>query len=100
MKCMLFKVLYYEIIKELLTATMYLDGYKTLSHVALIDYFFNHYKELGEKDIKLIDTLRKYRHGIVYYGKKISQDFLTNNEDDIKRIIKILNTFLKKKLTD
>ena len=30
---------YYEIIKELLTAIMYLDGYKTLSHIKLIEYF-------------------------------------------------------------
>ena len=36
---------YYEIIKELLTALMYLDGYKTLSHKKLIDYFVDNYKD-------------------------------------------------------
>lgn len=81
---------YYEIIKELLTAIMYLDGYKTLSHIKLIEYFSLHYKELDEKEIKLIDTIRKFRIGIVYYGRKVSRDFLVNNEKDIRIIIKIL----------
>jgi len=87
-----FKIIeeYYEIIKELLTAIMYLDGYKTLSHIKLIEYFSSNYKELNEKELKLIDTLRKFRIGIVYYGRKISQDFLINNENEIKKIVKTL----------
>ena len=39
---------YYEIIKELLTAVMYLDGYKTLSHIKLIEYFSSRYKVLDD----------------------------------------------------
>ncbi|MBI3190223.1 hypothetical protein HYZ41_00815 [archaeon] len=70
---------YYEIIKELLTAIMYVDGYKTLSHVALIEYFSANYKDLENNDIKLIDDMRKYRNSIVYYGKKISHEFLVND---------------------
>lgn len=89
---------YYEIIKELLTAIMYLDGYKTLSHVKLAEYFSSAYEELDEKQLKLIDTLRKFRNGIVYYGRKISQDFLVNNEDEIKNIIKILFKIVEEKL--
>ena len=77
---------YYEIIKELLTAIMYLDGYKTLSHIKLIEYFSSNYRELDEVQIKLIDTLRRFRIGIVYYGRKISQEFLINNEKEIKKI--------------
>jgi len=34
---------YNEVIKELLTAIMYIDGYKTLSHVKLIEYFSANY---------------------------------------------------------
>ena len=81
---------YYEIIKELLTAIMYLDGYKTLSHVKLIEYFASNYKQLDENQIRLIDTLRKFRIGIVYYGRKISQDFLLNHEKEIKKIMQVL----------
>lgn len=90
---------YYEIIKELLTAIMYIDGYKTLSHVKLIEYFSTNYKELDETQIKLIDTLRKFRIGIVYYGRKISKDFLINNEEEIKKIISVLIKLVKNKLT-
>ena len=91
---------YYEIIKELLTAVMYLDGYKTLSHLKLIEYFSSNYKLLNETQIKLIDTLRKFRIGIVYYGRKISKDFLINNEEEIAKIILILKNLVKKKLKD
>jgi len=88
---------YYEIIKELLTATMYIDGYKTLSHIKLIEYFSTNYKELDENQIKLINTLRKFRIGIVYYGRKISQEFLINNKAEIKKIISILMKLVREK---
>jgi hypothetical protein len=89
---------YYEIIKELLTAIMYLDGYKTLSHMKLIEYFSSKYRQLNTKEIRLVDTLRKFRISIVYYGKRISQDFLLNNEDTIKKIIKVLLRVTERKI--
>ena len=88
---------YYEIIKELLTALMYLDGYKILSHKKLIEYFADN-NEIEHSEIKLVDSLRKFRNDIMYYGKKISQDFLTNNENEINRIIKMLVNLTEKKL--
>ncbi len=91
---------YYEIIKELLTAIMYSDGYKTLSHVKLIEYFSSNYKILDDNKIKLIDTLRKFRIGIVYYGRKISKEFLINYEEVINNIVKILIPVVEKKLKD
>ncbi len=89
---------YYEIIKELLTAVMYMDGYKTLSHVKLAEYFSSHYSTLGAKELALIDTLRKFRNGIVYYGTRISQDFLINNEREIKHIIAVLMKLVEQKI--
>lgn len=89
---------YYEIIKELLTALMYLDGYKTLSHKKLIDYFVDNYKDLDDSQLRLTNNLRKFRNDIVYYGKKISKDFLVNNEDDIKKIISILIKLVKRRI--
>lgn len=89
---------YYEIIKELLTALMYIDGYKTLSHKKLIDYFTKRYKELEDFQIKIIDILRKFRNEVVYYGKKISKNFLVNNEDEIIIIINSLIKLIEKKL--
>ncbi len=88
---------YYEIIKEILTAIMYSDGYKTLSHKKLLDYFEQNYKT-EDSDMKLIDNLRKFRNDIVYYGKKISGDFLTNNEASIKKAISSLIKLAEKKI--
>lgn len=89
---------YYEIIKELLTAIMYLDGYKTLSHIKLIEYFSSNYNDLEAKETNLVDTLRRFRISIVYYGKKISTEFLTNNEQNIKEIIRTLTKLVKNKI--
>ncbi len=91
---------YYEIIKELLTAIMYLDGYKTLSHMKLIEYLSSNYKQLNETEIKLIDNLRKFRIGIVYYGRRISEDFLENNEEEIRKIIKVLLKLVERKIKE
>lgn len=91
---------YYEIMKELLTAIMYTDGFKTLSHVKLIEYFSENYKCLQDNEVQLIDTMRKYRNGIVYYGKKVSYDFLINYENKIIKIITILLELIEKKLND
>lgn len=89
---------YYEIIKELLTALMYIDGYKTLSHKKLIDYFSSNYDDLTNLQIKIIDSLRKFRNDIVYYGKRISKDFLLNNRDEIEIIIESLIRLVKNSL--
>ena len=91
---------YYEVVVQLVTALMYLDGYKTLSHVKLIDYLSKNYKDFGLVEIKLIDSLRKFRHGAVYYGKKIKEEFLINNEDEIKSIIDKLVNILKERLKE
>lgn len=78
---------YYEIIKELLTAFMYLSGYKTLSHKLLIEYSEKNIKSLSTQDISLIDELRVKINNIVYYGEQTSMDFLKSREPKIKEII-------------
>ncbi len=91
---------YYEIILELLTAVMYCDGQKTLSHKTLIEYYSKNYSNLEQHQIKLIDQLRKHRNNIVYYGKKVKIEFLINNENEIKNIIKILEKIVKEKIKE
>lgn len=44
---------YYEIIKELITAIMSIDGYKTVSHELLVGYLAKFYKELSSPEIYL-----------------------------------------------
>lgn len=81
---------YYEIIKELLTSFMYLQGFKTLSHKALVEFSAKNIKDLSNKEISLIDELRIKRNNIVYYGEQITLEFLKSREEHIKDIIKKL----------
>lgn len=68
---------YYEIIKELITAIMLLDGFKTLSHVELIQYLKNTYKDdFLESEYELIDQLRKIRNRIAYDGFFVNPDYI------------------------
>ncbi|UZE93978.1 MAG: hypothetical protein IB618_00160 [Candidatus Pacearchaeota archaeon] len=90
---------YYEVIKELITALMYLDGFKTLSHKALLFYLEKNYNRFFSKDeFILIDETRRLRNDILYYGKKIDLTFLTNNEERIKKITNKLIRIVNKKL--
>ena len=83
---------YYEVIKELITAIMYADGFKTLSHKSLIYYIQQNYKEFTKEETILADELRKLRNNIVYYGQTIDKSFLINKE---KLIIQIINKLIK-----
>lgn len=78
---------YYEIIKELITAFMYKSGFKTLSHKSLIEFAFENIKSLSRQELELIDELRVKRNNIVYYGEKVSIEFLKSREDSIKKIV-------------
>jgi len=78
---------YYEIIKELLTSFMYLQGFKTLSHKVLVDFAGKNIKELSSAEIQLIDELRIKRNNIVYYGEKVNLEFLQSRENAIRKII-------------
>jgi hypothetical protein len=78
---------YYEIIKELITSIMYKRGYKTLSHVELVEFASKEIKELSKKDIMLIDELRIKRNGIMYYGEEVTSEFVKTREESIKTII-------------
>lgn len=89
---------YYEVIVQLITGIMYFDGYKTLSHISLVEYLSGNYKEVESREIGIIDMMRKLRHGIIYYGERAKKEFLINNEEDINRIINKLFKILGGKL--
>jgi len=91
---------YYEIIKKLITALMYSEGFKTLSHKALIHYLENNYKKFNKENIILIDELRKLRNNIEYYGQRVGREFLINKEAQIKFIIKKLIQVVNKNLKE
>ena len=68
---------YYEIIKEMITAILLLDGCKTLSHKDLIDYLKENYKEITSHELSLLDELRVLRNRIAYEGFFIEPSLLT-----------------------
>ena len=82
---------YYEVMKELMTAIMYSDGFKTLSHKVLIGYFKDNYSKLFSSfEFDLMDETRRLRNDIMYYGKNVDNSFLVNKEAQLKIIIKKL----------
>lgn len=89
---------YYEIIKELITAIMSIDGWKTVSHELLVGYMAKFYKEFSQAEIHVIDQLRKTRNDISYRGVVIRHDYLARNRDIILKIINKLKQVIQRKL--
>ena len=88
---------YYEIIKELITAILLIDGYKTLSHKDLIDYLKEKYKEFGAYEISVFNDLRILRNRIAYEGFFVEPSYLNRNESLFKTMIKKLKKLIEKK---
>ena len=89
---------YYEIIKELITGLMAVEGYKTLSHEALVVYLSYKHKEFSLAEIVLIDEFRKLRNEIVYRGFFVEPAFLNRNKAKIDDIIEKLLRLVKSNL--
>ena len=90
---------YYEVSKELITAILFIDGYKTLSHKDLIDYLGLNYKSyFSDLDINLLDRLRKLRNGVVYYGIFVESSYIKRNDKFINELISKLFDVCEKKL--
>lgn len=90
---------YYEIIKELCTAIILVDGYKTTgegAHKELIDYMKNY--GLHEPEISIMQDLRNKRNKSSYEGKQIESIYIENNRADLVRIIEKLNKILQRGL--
>lgn len=80
---------YYDIIKELIFAHLYKNGYNCTNHLCLIAYLAEKFKDF-DFEIQKIDELRKVRNEINYRGLKIKPDYLERNDLEFKNIIKRL----------
>lgn len=80
---------YYDIIKELIFAHIYKNGYNCTNHLCLIAYLREKMKDF-DFEIQKIDELRRVRNDINYRGLKIQKDYLERNELEFKNIIKCL----------
>lgn len=90
---------YYEVIKELITAIMLIDGWKTLSHKDLIDYIKEKYSEFNSKEISILDELRILRNRVSYEGFFIERSYLERNETLFNQMISKLKSLVNKRLS-
>ena len=85
----LFVEAYYDIIKELIFAHLYKNGYNCTNHLCLIAYLKERIEEF-DFEIQKIDELRKVRNEINYRGLTVQIDYLERNQLEFKNIIKRL----------
>src|SRR3989338_8706548 len=81
---------YYDVIRELISVVLLLDGYTTYgegAHKKLVEYLQAHYKEFKEYEISLIDDLRITRNKIAYDEFFVDKEYVERKIKDIKEII-------------
>jgi len=91
---------YYEIIRELMSVVLLLDGFKTQgegAHKEIIDYLAQNYQELSKNEIEIVEDLRIARNRIAYDGFFVPIDYLERNKDQLVKIIQKLNQLIEKK---
>jgi len=86
---------YYDIIKELIFAHIYKNGYNCKNHICLIAYLKEHMSNF-DFEIEKIDELRKVRNEIAYRGFNVQDGYLKRNEFEFKSIIKKLEQEIEK----
>ncbi|MBT7903749.1 hypothetical protein HN587_07840 [Candidatus Woesearchaeota archaeon] len=80
---------YYDIIKELIFAHIYKNGFNCINHLCLIAYLKEKIPNF-DFEIQKIDELRRIRNEINYRETTIPNEFLNRNELEYKNIIKKL----------
>jgi len=87
---------HYELVKELLTAIINRDGFKSESHDCLIYYVEENHKDL-ELDFEFLHELRRIRNEIDYKGTKVPKDAWKQLKLRINLIISSLINYLENK---
>lgn len=92
---------YYEVIRELMSIILLLDGYKIIgegSHKSLIEYLNDNYHEISEEHISMMDDLRILRNKIAYDGFFVREDYVIRNKPKILKIVSKLRKLISSKL--
>ncbi len=90
---------YYEIIKELASSILLIEGYKTIgeyAHKELLQKILE-LKIINNQEFNLADNLRIQRNISSYDGIETNNSFL-DNEIQIKKLIEKLNNNITKRL--
>ena len=92
---------YYDIIRELISIILLLDGYKTLgegAHKRMIEYLKVNYSGFDASEISLIDDLRIIRNKIAYDGFFVKEDYVNRKLENILGVISKLKDVVGEKL--
>ena len=92
---------YYEIIRELTSAVLLLDGYKTYgegAHRRVIEYLEKNYKQFSGYEISTIDELRVLRNRISYDGFFIQTDYIRRKKEVLEQVINKLTEIIQNRL--
>ena len=92
---------YYDMIRELASVVLLLDGYKTVgegTHKRLVEYLQANYTDITGDEIALIDNLRIKRNKIAYDGFFVKEDYIARKLPGIKAIIAKLDKIIGGKL--
>jgi len=91
---------YYDVIRELASALLLLDGKKAMgeyAHKETIDEFAD-YKEFADDEISLIDDLRIKRNNSSYEGKPVDIVYVENKKQKWISVIQKMKNIIRKKL--
>ena len=91
---------YYEIVKELLTAILLLDGWKSTNHECMFAYIKENYKNKLEMDTDFLLELKDLRNNIDYRGVMVSFEKWNNAKLRIKTEIKVLRDYLNERIEE
>ena len=92
---------YYEVLRELATIILLLDGYKIYgehAHKGLIYYLENN-KILRQHEVTLLDKLRDLRNRISYDGFFVDSGYVERKRADILSLILRLKEVIDKKIS-
>ncbi|NOZ80423.1 MAG: hypothetical protein GXP63_02020 [DPANN group archaeon] len=85
---------YYEVIRELLSILLLLDGKRTMgdqAHKLLIEHASLNFGFLDQESVMLIDGLRIIRNKVAYDGFFVKAEYLQRNKKAIEELIALLH---------
>ncbi len=92
---------YYDAARELISAALLLDGFKTYgegAHKKLIEYLRASHKQFSEYEINMLEELRITRNKVAYDGFFVTPDYVERNHQNFEALIAKLKELVKAKL--
>jgi hypothetical protein len=92
---------YYDVLRELMSIIMLLDGFKTKgegAHKEIIEYIGKNYSNVTQGQIMFLDELRVLRNRISYDGFFIESDFVKRKNEDIIELVRLFKEIIDKKM--